>query len=600
MSIRILRPAVLLVSAAFALVATGAVPANALKKHPSIPDPKTSKCATCHEEVTRVRVPHAAIESGCLSCHEFFRSETSGWAVRLLEPVPGLCVTCHDGYARAAAGKLKAPHAPALDCTSCHSPHGSDLPNLLVSKPPQLCLSCHTVEEVNKAHKVPVSRANCAGCHDPHGSDVGKMFSGDVLHAPFLDSSCSGCHRSGVGMRALVKGNGASLCYACHADLEEKFKAPGTSPHGAVSKGRCTGCHDPHLAGNRALLKSTGPALCFPCHVEVKARVTAKGAHRPAASDCSTCHEPHVASRKFLLRSAVPGLCLSCHPLTEKKAKGRGSASLGPSVMVRRHLGADLAKVDCAGCHDPHGSGRPHLFSPGSVHAPFQAGCASCHVPGKGTALAGKSIRALCVTCHADVGEKAKVSKEPHAAMEGDCTDCHAPHASQRPRLLKGRGGEPCTGCHEAQATAAGHVSHGIIDLVGCQSCHLSHGGGKPKLLRATGNELCNGCHLDGAARPDASGAVSLPGGFILDPPTATLLRRVSLDGTQSKNHPLPGHPVAGVAKQTNPRGALSKNVLGQEITCLSCHAPHSAPTATLFSGDATGPAELCQRCHEK
>lgn len=587
--------------AAAALPAVSAVPSvpSAPRKHPPIVNPAAAKCLSCHEEVSRVKRQHAPVGDGCLSCHEF-ATVGSGQTVRLSSPLPALCLSCHEGLRTAAEGKLSAAHAPAGDCTTCHKPHGSDVPGHLSARVPQLCLSCHAAEKVNKTHKVPVSRANCTSCHAPHGSTQRGMLSGRIQHAPFRESSCSGCHRAALGSRALLKGSAASLCYTCHADAEKRFGKAGTIQHGAVAQGLCTGCHDPHLSQARGLLRQPEPEICIGCHPAIRQKVTGKGAHGPAAEGCAGCHEPHTAVRPKLLKSAVPGLCLGCHPLSEKKPGKPGSTSL-PTVLAAKHLGADLSKSACVSCHDPHGSERPHHLASGSVHEPFGAGsCGACHA-GSARKLVARDVRSLCLSCHGAVAEAASKATIQHAAMGGPCTTCHDPHASALPKLVRALGEELCTPCHEGLKTRAGRVPHGATHQIGCQSCHLAHGGEKPRLLRALGNDLCNGCHLDGSVVRDAQGNVNLPGGFRLAGDEAKALRLISLDSARERNHPVPGHLVSGKAKASHdPRNAVAAELEGREITCLSCHGPHSGASKALFIKDIAGQAQLCQACHRK
>ncbi len=551
-------------------------------KHPTLVDPASAKCATCHDEVTKAKVKHAPVEADCLSCHDFAKKD-GATTVKLTAEVPGLCLACHDALTAAAEGKLKASHAPVADCGNCHKPHGSDEAHLLNASPRQVCAACHTAEDVNKGHPIPVSRADCLSCHLPHGGNSKGFLSGTVLHAPFLDKSCAACHRKGRGTKTQFQKEGGALCYACHADVEKSL-ATGVV-HTAVKKGQCTGCHDPHVAGQKKLLKAAGNDLCFPCHAAIRDKVTAAGAHAPAKKSCSTCHEAHRSENRAQLVSRVPGLCLKCHPANDKKLAGK-------------HLGADLTKLDCTTCHDPHGSKQENLIAGGSVHAPFEDGCDSCHV-GATTKLVEKDSRALCLACHGDVAVDAGKEKVTHAAMEGECTACHSPHASAQKKLVKAPGGEVCTACHEDQQTKEGHFEHGAIGLLGCQSCHLPHGGANPKMVRATGNDLCNGCHLSDLVKPAADGTIVLPGGATLEGADAAALKLITLDPTRTKNHPQPGHPVAGVAREGS-RSVLAKSIVGKEIGCSSCHSPHSGRTRALFSGGVESHVKLCLACHPR
>jgi len=210
------------------------------------------------------------------------------------------------------------------------------------------------------------------------------------------------------------------------------------------------------------------------------------------------------------------------------------------------------------------------------------------------------SARALCLACHADIAEKAKGAKVPHAAMDGECTACHDPHASSQAKLVRARGEALCSSCHESHVRKPSEVAHGAVTQLGCPGCHLSHGGGNAALLRTAGNELCNGCHLADLTRPAPDGSVQLPGGFQLEASDAQGLKRIELDSGRRKNHPILEHPVAGIPNGKNLRTPLLPALVGKETTCLSCHQPHFAKSKKLLVGDAAVAAQLCRNCHPK
>lgn len=551
-------------------------------KHPTLIDPAKAKCVTCHDVVMKGKVKHAPAEEDCLSCHSFEKADGKT-AVKLSGEMPGLCLTCHDSLTAAAEGKLPAPHAPVADCASCHKPHASDEKHLLKASARQICAECHSADDVNKGHAIPVSRSDCLTCHLPHGGDAKGFLAGSVRHGPFQEKSCGACHRRSRGTKTRFQQEGGALCFACHSEVENSL-AKGFV-HTALKQGQCVGCHDPHLSREPKLLRRKGPDLCLPCHGAVREKVAAEGAHAPARKDCAACHDAHRSGNRAQLVEAIPGLCLKCHAAKDGK-------------LSARHLGADVAKLDCTSCHDPHGSKRKKLIASGSVHARFESGCDACH-EGKTTALAVKDVRELCLACHGDVSEAARKQKVTHAAMEGECTVCHTPHASAQTKLVKSPGGEVCIACHDDQKTKEDHVEHGVIGILGCQSCHLPHGGANPKLLRTVGNDLCNGCHLAEIVKPATDGSVLLPGGGRLVDDDAKRLRRISLDPSRKYGHPQPGHPVAGTAKD-DPKHPLSPSILGKELSCTTCHSPHSGKSRQMFSAGATSQSELCLRCHPK
>jgi predicted CXXCH cytochrome family protein len=113
-------------------------------------------CYACHQRVDNGAVKHAALERyGCTACHD-----PHGTAERFLLPqkVNALCVGCHadqsDGRHVTSTSQrshpVSAPSDPrkpdrAFTCVSCHNPHGSGSPKLLIrgKAPLDVCAACH-------------------------------------------------------------------------------------------------------------------------------------------------------------------------------------------------------------------------------------------------------------------------------------------------------------------------------------------------------------------------------------------------------------------------------------------------------------------------
>jgi predicted CXXCH cytochrome family protein len=551
--------------------------------HPRLVSVESSKCSMCHANLTRgTTVIHAPVESDCSSCHRV--SITSeGTTVELVAPQPGLCVRCHGDLKDAAAGNLKVAHAPVSDsCLICHVPHAGENEHLLKASGKAVCIDCHQLESIKNAHAVPVARANCVSCHSPHGSSATHMLIGDVVHAPFGDGSCQGCHRVGRGTKVRLRLEGAALCYACHSDLELQFSVG--SVHSVVADGNCLGCHNPHMGNEPKMLLKGGSALCFECHEDIKEKVEGPGGHEAAKEGCKGCHDPHHSDYPNQLLDQATTLCLRCH--------GKEDARLSD-----KHLGVDLETASCVGCHDPHGSNHEYLIADGSIHAPFLADCGNCH-EGSAAAIKEDGGKSLCFGCHSEIEESVQTAAVPHDAIEkGQCIDCHNPHASLQPSLLRRTGGEVCTSCHQDQKPGPGEHYHGVIPWFGCQSCHLPHGGPNPNLLKESGNLLCLGCHLSGTVKAGSDGVLELPGGLVVPPSKVKQLRLVNLDSTHSRNHPIPNHPVAGFATG---EGRSKVPISFGEISCLSCHVPHTAGSKALLAFGAKSSFELCMDCHPK
>jgi predicted CXXCH cytochrome family protein len=108
-----------------------------------------------------------------------------------------LCASCHESIEKRLATRV--PHAPAGEddgCTTCHGPHITRHPKLMLESISGTCFACHDGDSTafNNTHLgYPPGSLDCASCHDPHASDQAGMLL-DVMHEPFAGGDCSTCH----------------------------------------------------------------------------------------------------------------------------------------------------------------------------------------------------------------------------------------------------------------------------------------------------------------------------------------------------------------------------------------------------------------------
>jgi predicted CXXCH cytochrome family protein len=137
----------------------------------------------------------------------------------------------------------------------------------------------------------------------------------------------------------------------------------------------------------------------------------------------------------------------------------------------------------CTACHD-------QTLSLGAHPGTQDQSCLECHTPHASQApglLRGTSTQATCNSCHQTAHDR--TLHAPFAA--GTCNACHDPHAD-KPTT----GPEQCSSCHQQIATQATHASHTHRTLDGgCIACHAPHGAANPKLLAASTRETCGSCH---------------------------------------------------------------------------------------------------------
>ena len=438
-------------------------------------------------------------------------------------------------------------------------------------------------------HTVPLDKntdsAKCIECHQ----DKAK---GKFVHSA-IATGCTSCHEVRVNKDVtrvkLITATPYALCLTCHAD-KKAADLKGTVHLPAVRD--CLKCHDPHTSDNKnQLLKPmSGGAnenLCLTCHTK-GLNVPDKGS-RHAALDmgCETCHVSHKVGEKGKiefdnhLTKATPALCLDCH---DPKDAG----------LIKAHQGQPFATANCVQCHDPHQSSSPKLMQ-AFTHVPFASGgCDTCHAPAKDgkVVLTQTDTKALCVTCHSEQAEKIEKAKVQHPGAQGECIACHNPHAGATPGFLQPDPVNACLTCHSEQAEQQkkAHL-HQPAFKTGCATCHEPHGGDNAHLLRsAEVNTLCLECHGPDTVpeKLESLNMIAIFNGKVKLP----LPYKVPvLPLKYNTGHPVDFHPVTGPINSKNPAAG--------QMTCLTCHQPHSSAQADLLVKDQKVGMAFCDTCHK-
>ena len=159
-------------------------------------------------------------------------------------------------------------------------------------------------------------------------------------------------------------------------------------------------------------------------------------------------HSPKSATAQ-LKTASVTETCATCHKTQVAKQQRFG------------HMPLREGKMDCASCHNPHGSTGVKLLK------------------------AGNWVNETCVSCHT---EKRGPFLWDHAPVREACNTCHDPHGSNNDRMLVAKLPMLCQRCHigtrhpstiydGAQLTAR---SNRLIGR-GCVNCHAQiHGSNSP------------------------------------------------------------------------------------------------------------------------
>lgn len=363
--------------------------------------------------------------------------------------------SCHDAYAR-----QPVVHGPLTQdaCDACHEVQTGEVHKFIfVAEGAELCTECHDEESDAKVTHHPVENGDCTVCHDPHASKLPHLLLGD---------------------------NEAAVCMECHEEVTEDR----TFLHGPVAADACTACHSAHGSDHPALLVAEGAALCTPCHSAWSARRKDDvHVHDALGDGCGGCHDPHGADHKMLLAESPRELCLGCHDDV--------ADLIEDSERVHQPIEDERS---CLSCHDAHGSKFEALLS-----AEPMAVCLSCHDARGASRKGGLKDMAKLL---------AEAPNHHGPIVDGDCTTCHNPHASDAFRLLTDAYPKGlyatfeedqyalCFGCHDVEmvedettSDATGfrngeknlHFVHVNRSVKGrsCRACHDPHAGHNEKFL---------------------------------------------------------------------------------------------------------------------
>ncbi len=226
----------------------------------------------------------------------------------------------------------------------------------------------------------------------------------------------------------------------------------------------------------------------------------------PAALSSDMCLECHDGVAGGMLGTThdpagkIVG-CLDCHagPATEMHVEDPDTYK--PVLPTR--LAADSLMAVCTTCHkDPH----PVNLYALDPHFDADLSCLACHQvhDNQHTALLKDEPNDLCLGCHASA--RAGFAMPTHHPLEDgvvECRDCHIEVAQSKKQRTAGGPGETCVKCHgsfqgpfpyEHEAAVNYSVNDG-----GCQNCHNPHGSTFPMLLKqsyeAPHYSLCSQCH---------------------------------------------------------------------------------------------------------
>jgi DmsE family decaheme c-type cytochrome len=265
---------------------------------------------------------------------------------------------------------------------------------------------------------------------------------------------------------------GSEACKGCH---EGEYQQYLTSAHGRAEKDGgalsssmdCETCHGPgslHVAANGddkapgfssvhrpdKLAPAEANAICLSCHNTGEQFYWPNGMHARRNVACVQCHSMHASKdpghTKLLKYPSATLICSQCH--RERKLTTQKSA----------HMPLREGEMDCASCHNPHGTPTPAM-------------------------LRANTVNDLCTNCHAD--RRGPFLWE-HAPVRENCLNCHDPHGSNNDKLLVSRRPYLCQRCHigsghPSTLYSAARLTNNRLENRSCQNCHSQiHGSNSP------------------------------------------------------------------------------------------------------------------------
>ena len=169
-----------------------------------------------------------------------------------------------------------------------------------------------------------------------------------------------------------------------------------------------------------------------------------------------------------------------------------------------------------------------------------------------------------CLDCHKKLIARAAIHPviAQYARMDQGCPSCHEePHGKNKSKKsLIAVVPDLCLQCHD-KAKMDRKTVHPPVAAGDCLGCHDPHASDTQSLLLQPLPYLCQNCH----------------------------------PGMQDGKHVLRGlglgdnHPIQGRKDPSRSR---------RELTCVSCHDPHSSDQPNLFTSASPDEKSLCRKCH--
>jgi DmsE family decaheme c-type cytochrome len=228
----------------------------------------------------------------------------------------------------------------------------------------------------------------------------------------------------------------------------------------------------------------------------------------PAVIPSEVCLDCHEDAPRALMGTAHDPLakkliaCASCHvgPATAMHVDDPDTYK----PIIPANLPADSLSAVCTACHkNPHALNMyerdPHIEADLSCDA-----CHKIHNNNDYPALLKASANTVCLDCHASARSDFALPTH-HPVMEGvvECRDCHIEIAQSPKQRTAGGPAETCVACHGRMQGPFPYEHEPAVNYAvndgGCLNCHNPHGSVYPMLLKQSYESphfsLCSQCH---------------------------------------------------------------------------------------------------------
>jgi len=420
-------------------------------------------CIQCHTTGN-----YTSISSDCFSCHQSDYKSTTD-PNHVLAEFSQLCKECHTidpGWMPARYKEHDPLYFPVYSgkhggewasCTECH-----ENPSTYVDF---TCISCHehNQPEMDDEHdEVNGYLYNSMACYECHPTgDAENGFNHSATNFPLtgahVTTECLECHTEGYSGTTMV-------CYDCHQQAYNESLDPNHVSANIPTD--CETCHttDPdwtpaifpihneyyELTGAHASIATD----CFACH---------QGTYTNTPNECAGCHQPdfNQTTNPNHIQAGFPNTCAICHSTNPGWTPANFSGHDEIYPLTGAHSTATCFDChqdnytntpnECFGCHQDNynQTTNPNHNAIGLTNA-----CELCHTTNPGWQPAAFPV-------HNDY----YVLQGAHAAIAGDCFDCHAGNYNTTANT--------CVGCHLDEYNQTNDPNHQAAQFpTDCEACH--------------------------------------------------------------------------------------------------------------------------------